>query len=273
MAHQSIEQGRSPRKKGCPNSFTQALPWLWPHTVAMGLCQGLMLIPYLPGPLGMGLGAQLWEEPQYTCCFFAAIAFSMAVNDVAARRGEQHRGPLRLSLPVTLVFVAGGIMLVLHAVYADWGWAAVIVGCLGALGMGFSTACAQLSSARFIAGLPARQGVYLVLAAMLPSAGVLVLAGLCSNPWAGMVLALLPAVGYGLARFAQGRPGCPCDGSDDGAREVLGSFSLQGAGRAGTVAGCAIALGAFVVFAVRLVFLGLGFPATTRPRVSWRCFC
>ncbi len=296
------------RKRSRADTFIGSLPRIWPYAVSMGLCQGLMLIPYLLGPLGMGLGARLWEEPQYTCCFFAAVAFSMLGDAVVARRRpgglgplryslgmglgarlwEEPQytccffaavafsmlgdavvarrrpgglGPLRYSLPVALAFAAGIVLLVLHVVVDGWGFAAVLVGCLGALLMGLATACAQLSSARFIAGLPARQGVYVVLAAMVPSAVILVLAGVLRNPWAGVAFALLPVASYGLVQFALRRSDSSGGASDAiPAREVLGVFTLEGASRAGAVAGCAIALGAFVVFAVRLMLIRLGVP-------------
>lgn len=262
MPTENAARARVPRRKGGAGSFLDSLPWVWPHALAMGLCQGTMLVPFLLGPLGLGLGARLLEEPQYTCSFFAAVALSMLANDVVARRRGVGRGPLAYSLPVAAAYVVGVVLLVLH-VGCLQGIAAVLVGCAGAVLMGFATACAQLSSARFIATLPTRQGVYIVLAAMLPSAVVLMAAGMLRDPWAGLVLAVLPAAGYGFMRFAERRGMGSAGAGDPGAgQEVLGAFSLNGAGRAGAVAGCAIALGAFVVFAARWEFTSLGVPSS-----------
>lgn len=261
MPADSAGRVRFPRKRGGSDTFFGCLPWIWPHALAMGLCQGTMLVPFLLGPLGLGLGAQLLEDPWYTCSFFLAVALSMLGNDVAVRRRGTGRGPLAYTLPVTMVYIAGVVMLVLHEACLK-GAAAVLVGCLGAAFMGFATACAQLSSARFIASLPTRPGVYIVLAAMLPSAVVLAVAGMLRNPWAGLMFAALLAVGYGFMRFAERRGMGPAEPTDIGMpREVLGTFSLEGAGRAGAVAGCAIALGAFVVFAARWEFSQLGVPS------------
>ena len=260
MPTENAARARVPRKRGGADFFLASLPWVWPHALAMGLCQGTMLVPFLLGPLGLGLGAQLLEEPQYTCSFFVAVALSMLANDVVAHRRGTGRGPLAYSLPAMATYVVGVVLLVLHVVCLQ-GVAAVLVGCAGAVLMGFATACAQLSRARFIATLPTRQGVYIVLAAMLPSAAVVVAAGVLGNPWAGLVLAALPAVGYGFMRFAERRGVGPVGAVDAGAaREVLGTFSLEGASRAGTVAGCAIALGAFVAFASRYELVVLGVP-------------
>lgn len=260
MPSENAARVRVPRKKGGADSFLGSLPWIWPHALAMGLCQGTMLVPFLLGPLGLGLGAVLLEQPEYTCSFFMAVALSMLADDLVARRRGTGRGPLAYSLPVMAVYVVGVVLLVLHAGCLQ-GIMASLVGCTGAVLMGFATACAQLSSARFIATLPTRQGVYIVLAAMLPSAAVVTVAGVLGNPWAGLALVALPAAGYGFMRFAELRGVGPVGAADAGAaREVLGAFTLEGASRAGAVAGCAIALGAFVVFAARYELVVLEVP-------------
>lgn len=249
---------RLSRGRGGADTFLGSLPWIWPHALAMGLCQGTMLVPFLLGPLGLGLGARLLEGPWYTCSFFLVAAFAMLGNGAAARRRGVGHGPLMYTLPVAVAYAVGVVMLVLHAACLEGG-VAFLTGCLGAALMGFATAYAQLSSARLIASLPTRSGAYVVLAAMLPSAAVLVVAGVLGNSWAGLLLAMLSVVGYGFARFAKRRGMGPTGAAGSGlARGVLGAFSFGGAGRAGIVAGCAMMLGAFVVFAARWGLASLG---------------
>ena len=61
-------------------------PWLASCSMAMGLCQALMYIPFLLGPAGKGLGSLLWWDPSITAAFFLMLALTMSVDGMAAKR-------------------------------------------------------------------------------------------------------------------------------------------------------------------------------------------
>ena len=217
----------------------------------MGLCQALMYIPFLLGPAGKGLGSLLWWDPFITTVFFVAVALTMAVDGIAAKRGVAGVSrACNLATPQVGIFTAGQLLLVMQGLASE-GALRLAIGCLGAAPCGFATACAQLSSARFLARLKPEKSFEVVLAAQPVTAAVILYALLSPGIWFGLPLAVLPLVARACAVRVEN---ClPFDALLAAVRapEQLGMTGSQANLRAGVVTGCTVILSALAIFVGR----------------------
>lgn len=217
----------------------------------MGLCQALMYIPFLLGPAGKGLGSLLWWDPFITTVFFVAVALTMAVGGIAAKRGVAGVSrACNLATPQVGIFMVGQLLLVMQGLASE-GALRLAIGCLGAAPCGFATACAQLSSARFLARLKPEKSFEAVLAAQPVTAAVILYVLLSPGIWFGLPLAVLPLVARVCAVRVEN---ClPFDALLTAVRapEQLGMTGSQANLRAGVVTGCTVILSALAIFVGR----------------------
>ena len=254
----SAKTGWAGRLIGFVRGAKEDISWLVPCALAMGLCQALMYIPFLLGPAGKGLGSLLWWDPFITTVFFVAVALTMAVDGMAAKRGAA--GVTRvcsLAAPQVGVFVVGQLLLVMQGLASE-GALRLAVGCLGAALCGFATACAQLSSARFLARLKPEKSFEVVLAAQPVTTAVVLYALLSPGIWHGLPLAALPLVARACVVRTEDR--LPFDALLAAVRapEQLGVTGAQANLRAGVVTGCTVILSALVIFVGRCWLEGAG---------------
>lgn len=240
---------------GCLIGFARGakedFSWLVPCALAMGLCQALMYIPFLLGPAGKGLGSLLWWDPFITTVFFVAVALTMAVDGIAAKRGTAGVSrACNLATPQVGIFVVGQLLLVMQGLASE-GALRLAVGCLGAAPCGFATACAQLSSARFLARLKPEKSFEVVLAAQPVTAAVILYALLSPGIWLGLPLAVLPLVAR--ACVVRTENCLPFDALLTAVRapEQLGMTGSKANLRAGVVTGCTVILSALAIFVGR----------------------
>lgn len=247
----SVKTGWVGRLIGFARGAKEDFSWLVPCALAMGLCQALMYIPFLLGPAGKGLGSLLWWDPFITTVFFVAVALTMAVDGIAAKRGIAGVSrACNLATPQVGIFVVGQLLLVMQGLASE-GSLRLAVGCLGAAPCGFATACAQLSSARFLARLKPEKSFEVVLAAQPVTAAVILYALLSPGIWFGLPLAVLPLVAR--ACVVRTENCLPFDALLTAVRapEQLGMTGSKANLRAGVVTGCTVILSALAIFVGR----------------------
>ena len=250
-ANVSVKTGWAGRLIGFARGAKEDFSWLVPCALAMGLCQALMYIPFLLGPAGKGLGSLLWWDPFITTVFFVAVALTMAVDGIAAKRGIAGVSrACNLATPQVSIFVVGQLLLVMQGLASE-GSLRLAVGCLGAAPCGFATACAQLSSARFLARLKPEKSFEVVLAAQPVTAAVILYALLSPGIWFGLPLAVLPLVAR--ACVVRTENCLPFDALLTAVRapEQLGMTGSKANLRAGVVTGCTVILSALAIFVGR----------------------
>lgn len=250
-ANVSVKTGWAGRLIGFACGAKEDFSWLVPCALAMGLCQALMYIPFLLGPAGKGLGSLLWWDPFITTVFFVAVALTMAVDGIAAKRGIAGVSrACNLATPQVGIFVVGQLLLVMQGLASE-GSLRLAVGCLGAAPCGFATACAQLSSARFLARLKPEKSFEVVLAAQPVTAAVILYALLSPGIWFGLPLAVLPLVAR--ACVVRTENCLPFDALLTAVRapEQLGMTGSKANLRAGVVTGCMVILSALAIFVGR----------------------
>lgn len=250
-ANVSVKTGWAGRLIGFARGAKEDFSWLVPCALAMGLCQALMYIPFLLGPAGKGLGSLLWWDPFITTVFFVAVALTMAVDGIAAKRGIAGVSrACNLATPQVGIFVVGQLLLVMQGLASE-GSLRLAVGCLGAAPCGFATACAQLSSARFLARLKPEKSFEVVLAAQPVTVAVILYALLSPGIWFGLPLAVLPLVAR--ACVVRTENCLPFDALLTAVRapEQLGMTGSKANLRAGVVTGCTVILSALAIFVGR----------------------
>ena len=245
------KKGWAGRLVGFARGAKEDVSWLVPCALAMGLCQALMYIPFLLGPAGKGLGSLLWWDPSITTVFFVAVALTMAADGIAAKKGISGVSRVcNLAVPQVGTFVAGQLLLVMQGLASEEALQ-LVVGCSGAVLCGFATACAQLSSARFLARLKPEKSFEVVLAAQPVTAAVVLYALLCPGIWFGLPLAVLPILARACVARTENR--LPFDALLTAVRapEQLGMTGSQANLRAGVVTGCTVILSALAIFVGR----------------------
>ena len=250
-ANVSVKTGWAGHLIGFARGAKEDFSWLVPCALAMGLCQALMYIPFLLGPAGKGLGSLLWWDPFITTVFFVAVALTMAVDGIAAKRGIAGVSrACNLATPQVGIFVVGQLLLVMQGLASE-GSLRLAVGCLGAAPCGFATACAQLSSARFLARLKPEKSFEVVLAAQPVTVAVILYALLSPGIWFGLPLAVLPLVAR--ACVVRTENCLPFDALLTAVRapEQLGMTGSKANLRAGVVTGCTVILSALAIFVGR----------------------
>ena len=249
------QKGVSTRTAAFARALRDDLSWLAPCAAAMGLCQSLMYIPFMLGPVGRGLGASAWWDPAPTTVFFFTLAATMLADGFAARRGATRVvGACAFGAPQAWVFTAGQALMVLQGLAAEDSVWRLALCCAGAAPCGFATACAQLSSARLLARLKPGKSFEVVFLAQAVTAAVLLYALLGTTVWFGLPLVALPLVTLRLARVSERRLPFGALSMDSGEAEQLGMGSASLGIRAGIVTGCTVALASLAVFVARSWF-------------------
>ncbi len=211
--------------------------------LAMGLCQAAMLTALLLGPVGLGLGEAVWGSPRLTAAFFAALSVAMASNELLSRRGV---GRLELRPSSAAVFSAGMVLLVTaRPIFSGFYFE---VSLAGAVMLGYGTACAQLSNARFLSRLDSAWRSIVVLLSTSVSALLLLPASLCDCFYLGLLFAAFPPAALVLGTIGA-VPNHALASKRAAHVEVLGAVTPGGATRAGLVMGCATAFAVLVLAA------------------------
>ena len=249
-------QGRNAKTRlrlaDLPRAVRADARWLVPCALAMGLCQSLMYIPFVLAPAGKGLGAQAWWDPVPTMVFFLALAATMLVDLVAARRGAARViNACTVSLPQVLCLTTGQLLLALQGLLETGSTGRLAIACAGAALAGYATACAQLASARFLARLRPVKSFEVILAAQVPTAFVLLYALLSPSVWFGVPLAAFAGVARRAIAVAEDRLPFEALLASGAGTEQLGTSSFALTLRAGIVTGCTVALDALAVFVAR----------------------
>ena len=217
--------------------------WVVPHALAMGLCQTVMLAELLLGPVGLGFGGTVWGSPGLATAFFAALSVAMTTNELLSRRGV---GRLELRPSSALAFSAGMVLLVVaRSVFPGFYFEA---GLAGAAMLGYGTACAQLSSARFLSRLDSVWRSIVVLLSTSVSALLLLLGSLCDDLYLGLLFAASPPAALVL-EYIGAVPNHALASKKAVHVEVLGAVTPGGATRAGLVMGCTTAFAVLVLAA------------------------
>lgn len=247
----SAKTGWAGRLIGFVRGAKEDSSWLVPCALAMGLCQALMYIPFLLGPAGKGLGSLLWWDPSITAVFFLTLALTMMADGMAAkRRVAGVSSACSFAAPQMATFAVGQLLLVLQGLIPDDSMR-LVVACVGAASCGFATACAQLSSARFLARLKPRKSFEVVLVAQPITAAVALYAFFSPNIWFGLPLVVLPAVAWVCAMRTEERLPFAALLAAVRAPEQLGAPGAHSNLRAGIVVGCTTALAALAIFVGR----------------------
>lgn len=221
----------------------------------MGLCQSLMYIPFLLGPVGRGLGASAWWDPAPTAVFFFTLSATMLTDGFAARRkATRVVGACSFEAPQAWLFTAGQTLMVLQGFAAEHSAWRLAFCCAGATSCGFATACAQLASARFLARLKPGKSFETILLAQTTTAAVLLYALISPSVWFGLPLVALPLVALRLARMTETRLPFDTLATGSGETEQLGAGKPSLSIRAGIVTGCTVALASLAVFVARSWF-------------------
>ena len=248
--------GRNPRTRSRVADFLRTMradaPWLIPCAGTMGLCQSLMYIPFVLGPAGKGLGAQAWWDPVPTMVFFLVLSATMLVDLVAARRGALRViNACTVNLPQAVCFAAGQLLLVLQGLAEAGTSAQLAIACAGGALAGYATACAQLSSARFLARLRPDKSFEVILAAQVPTVIVMLYALLSPSVWFGLpFVAFAEVARRSISVTEDWLPFEALLASGTGT-EQLGSSTPALNLRAGIVTGCTVALCALTTFVAR----------------------
>ena len=217
--------------------------WVVPHALAMGLCQTVMLAELLLGPVGLGFGGAVWGSPGLATTFFAALSVAMTINELLSRRGV---GRLELRPSSAFAFSAGMVLLVVaRSVFPGFYFEA---GLAGAAMLGYGTACAQLSSARFLSRLDSVWRSIVVLLSTSVSALLLLLGSLCDDLFLGLLFAASPPAALVL-EYIGAVPNHALASKKAAHVEVLGAVTPGGATRAGLVMGCTTAFAVLVLAA------------------------
>ena len=217
--------------------------WVVPYMLAMGLCQAVMLMALLLGPVGLGFGGAVWGSPGLTAAFFAALSVAMAINELLSRQGV---GRLELRPSNAFAFSAGMVLLVVtRSVFPGLHFEMSLA---GAVMLGYGTACAQLSNVRFLSRLDSAWRSIVVLLSTSVSALLLLLGSVCDVLYLGLLFAASLPVALLLTNIGA-VPSHALASKRPTHVEVLGAVTPGGATRAGLVTGCATAFAVLVLAA------------------------
>ena len=196
--------------------------WLALFSLGVGISLTWTYVPLFLAPLGIGMGATLFDDPLITVAYFAVCALTFAVfalvnwagkqgdADGSSRPPDAHSARLRAAalsgfgLPHALVGVAGGILLAINTLLPG-SVPTLVAGCIGAALAAFANACAIITASRLLKRLSPARAIVACTGAFLVTAVITTVAAFVTGPVAACLVALAPLATLALGRASDSR--------------------------------------------------------------------